>query len=131
VGQTWQLGLVALRRQADVAVATGVALVAVIALGIGLIPRWGANGAAVAAVLAETLLAVVTFGLLLRARREVTPGFGFTARLLPAAAAGALVLLLPLPGVVLGVLAGGAFLLLALWLRAFPPELLPALRGHR
>lgn len=131
LGQTWQLGLVALRRQADVAVATGIALVAVVALGVALIPRWGADGAAVAAVVAETLLALVSFGLLLRARREVTPRFGFVVRLAPAIAAGALVLLAPLPSVAVALLSGAAFLVLALALRAFPPELLPALRRQR
>jgi O-antigen/teichoic acid export membrane protein len=129
LGQTWQLGLVALRRQVDVAVANGLALVAVVALGIALIPRWGAEGAAVAAVLAETLLALATFVLLFRARRDALPAFGFVLRLLPAAAAGAAVLALPLPGVVLAALAGAVFLVVALALRAFPPELLPALRG--
>jgi O-antigen/teichoic acid export membrane protein len=131
LGQTWQLGLVALRRQADVAIANGLALVAVVALGFALIPRWGANGAAVAAVVAETLLALATFVLLVRTRGEAAPRFGFALRLLPAAAAGALVLALPLPGVVLALLAGATFLALALALRAFPPELLPALRGRR
>jgi hypothetical protein len=85
----------------------------------------------VAAVLAETLLAVVSFGLLLRARRDVTPGFGFVVRLAPAIAAGVLVLFAPLPSVALAVLAGAAFLAMALALRAFPPELLPALRRQR
>jgi O-antigen/teichoic acid export membrane protein len=131
LGQTWQLGLVALRRQADVAVATGIALVAVVVLGVALIPRSGAEGAAVAAVLAETLLGVVTFILLVRARRDVAPRFGFALRLVPAAAAGALVLLAPLPAVVVAVAAGTAFVAAALVLRAFPPELLPALRGRR
>jgi O-antigen/teichoic acid export membrane protein len=129
LGQTWQLGLVALRRQADVAVANGIALVAVVALGVALVPRWGAEGAAVAAVLAESLLGLATFVLLLRARPDALPAFGFALRLLPAAAAGAAMLALPLPGVVLAALAGAAFLAVALVLHAFPPELLPALRG--
>jgi hypothetical protein len=85
----------------------------------------------VAAVVAETLLALATFVLLVRTREEAAPRFGFALRLLPAAAAGALVLALPLPGVVLALLAGATFLALALALRAFPPELLPALRGRR
>jgi O-antigen/teichoic acid export membrane protein len=131
LGQTWQLGLVALRRQTDVAVANGLALVAVVALGVALIPRWGAEGAAVAAVLAETLLGLATFVLLVRARRGAAPAFGFALRLLPAAAAGVLVLFLPLPALVLAALAGAAFLAVALVLRAFPPELLPALRGKQ
>lgn len=130
LGQTWQLGLVALRRQVDVAVANGIALVAVVALGVALIPRWGAEGAAVAAVVAEALLAVATFALLVRARRTAAPSFGFALRLLPAAAAGALLLFAPLPAVARAALAGGAFLAGAFALRAFPPELLPALRGR-
>ena len=130
LGQTWQLGLVALRRQVDVAVANGIALVAVVALGVALIPRWGAEGAAVAAVVAEALLAVAAVALLVRARRTAAPSFGFALRLLPAAAAGALLLFAPLPAVARAALAGGAFLAGAFALRAFPPELLPALRGR-
>jgi O-antigen/teichoic acid export membrane protein len=57
LGQAWQMGLVSVRRQRDVAVANGVALVAVIVLGLSLIPPLGANGAGVAAVIAESLLA--------------------------------------------------------------------------
>ena len=59
LGQTWQLALVSIRRQSALAWATGTALVVVIALGLALIPLYGATGAAVAAVLAESVLAVL------------------------------------------------------------------------
>ena len=69
VGQVWQLGLLSLRRQAALAWANAGALVLVLVLGAVLIPLWGARGAAAAAVLAESILAVLVY-LFLRATRR-------------------------------------------------------------
>ena len=51
IGQAWQLGLVALRRQRALAIANGLALVVVLAMGAILVPPFGAVGAAIAASL--------------------------------------------------------------------------------
>lgn len=57
LGQVWQLGLIAGRAQRAMAVANGLALVLVIALGTAFIPRGGATAAAWVAVVAEVALA--------------------------------------------------------------------------
>ena len=56
--QTWQLGLIAGRAQRALAVANGLALALVIALGLALVPSGGAEAAAWVAVAAETALAL-------------------------------------------------------------------------
>ena len=57
--QTWQLGLIAGRAQRAMAVANGLALVLVLALGLAFVPSGGAEAAAWVAVAAETALAAV------------------------------------------------------------------------
>jgi O-antigen/teichoic acid export membrane protein len=56
--QTWQLGLIAGRAQRAMAVANGLALVLVLALGLAFVPSGGAEAAAWVAVAAETGLAL-------------------------------------------------------------------------
>ena len=65
--QVWTLGLVSLRRQRDVAVANGIALVVVIVLGVLLIEAYEGIGGAAAAVATEALLALLLLGFLARA----------------------------------------------------------------
>jgi O-antigen/teichoic acid export membrane protein len=125
LGQVWQLGLVAVRRQAAVAVANGIALVVVLALGLALVPSSGAVGAGVAAAIAETLLAGLLLLFLARADRRLLPSFGFAWRVGVAAAAGAAVLLVPgLPAVAAAVAAVAVYVVAALVVRAVPSELL-------
>jgi O-antigen/teichoic acid export membrane protein len=128
VSQVWTLGLVSLRRQRDVAVANAVALAAVIVLGIVLVRAYDGIGGAVAAVVTETLLALVLLGFLRRAGHDVLPRLGFLPRPLAAAAVAALVALLPLSPWVLAPLAAVAFAAAAFALGAVPPEIVPALR---
>jgi O-antigen/teichoic acid export membrane protein len=132
LAQAWTLGLVTLRRQRAVAVANGVALAFVLALGAALVASNGPEGAAVAAVATEALLAVLLLAALLRSARDVAPRFRFVWRPLAATAAGVVPLLaLGRSGWVAGAAAAGAFGVVALLVRAVPPELLPALRGNR
>ena len=72
VGQVWQVGLIATGRQRLVAVANGVALLLVLAMGLVLIPVEGSTGAAVAAVVAESVLACLLLFFLARGR-NLTP----------------------------------------------------------
>jgi O-antigen/teichoic acid export membrane protein len=130
VGQVGQLALLSLRRQSALAWANGVALIVVVALGAILIPTWEAKGAAVAAVIGESVLAVVVFGFLHRNAPRVMPKLGLVPRVVAAAIPAFLVLLIPAPWwadlvLSLGVFAGAAFLL-----RAIPFELFDALRGR-
>jgi O-antigen/teichoic acid export membrane protein len=128
VGQTWQLGLLSLRRQSALAWANGVALVVVVVAGGILIPLDGARGAAVAAIIGESALAVFVYGALRRAAPLVAPTFGLTPRVVGAALPAFGVLALPIPweAHVLGALA--VFAVAAALLRAVPTELLHALR---
>ena len=78
VGQVFTLGLISLRRQRDVAIANGVALAAVIVLGIVLVRGYEGIGGAVAAVATEALLALLLLGFLARAGATSCPGSAFS-----------------------------------------------------
>ena len=127
-GSALSLGLLSLRRQRDIALANGVAVVLVLGAGVPLVAAYEGVGAAVAALVAESALFLAILGLLARAEQRVTPAFSFAVRPLVALAAGAATLLLPLPDWVDGVVAGAVFVAVALVVRAFPPEVLEALR---
>lgn len=126
--QVWTLALVSLRRQREVALANGIALIAVVVLGLVLVGAFEGVGGAAAAVATETLLAVLVLGFLVRADRGAAPRFGFVWRPLLAAAAALLVSLLPFSAWLLAPLAAAVFLAVAVAVRAVPPEILPALR---
>jgi O-antigen/teichoic acid export membrane protein len=128
LGQTWQLGLLAIRKQSALAWANGAALVLVVLLGLALIPPFGAKGAAVAAVIAEAVLAVLLGGFLHRARPALMPRFGFVPRVVLAAALATPIVFLPLPALPAAGLAAGIFAAVALLTGVLPPELVAAFR---
>jgi len=128
LGQTWQLGLLSIRRQTALAWANGAALVAVTALGAVMIPLWGVHGAAVAAVVAETFLAALVYVFLRRTRPAVAPAPGLGPRVALASLPAWATLALPLPWPVELVVACGVFLGAAALLRAIPYELVHAVR---
>jgi O-antigen/teichoic acid export membrane protein len=130
LGQTWQLGLVAVRRQAALAWANGIALAVVVAAGVALIEARGATGAAIAAVVAETVLAALLLWFLRRARPALVPRLGLVPRVVAAGAVAALALLVPGPEIVAALAAVIAFVAAAALVRALPPELLAALRSR-
>jgi O-antigen/teichoic acid export membrane protein len=124
LGQVCQLGLIAIRRQRAMAWANGVALVAVIVLGLILLPAVGAEGAGIAAVLAEGLLATTLFVFLRIAKRDVAPSFAFAWKIVACGAVAVAAYWLPLNewvNAVIGTLAFGAA---ALLVRAIPSEML-------
>jgi O-antigen/teichoic acid export membrane protein len=130
-GQAWQTGLISVGRQSAVAVANGVALLVLLVLGPALIEVAGAEGAAAAAAVAETVLAGLLFLSLRRPKVGLEPHFGFVWRLLPAAAVLGAALLLPVPLPAVVVLASLAFLAAIRLTGALPPELLAAVPGRR
>jgi O-antigen/teichoic acid export membrane protein len=130
VGQVWQLGLLSLRRQSALTYANAGALLLVFVLGAVFIPLWASKGAAVAAVLAESGLAVLVYVFLRRASTLVAPRPGLTPRLVAASLPAFGVLLLSLPWEVELVASVGIFLLAAALLRAIPHELMHALRNR-
>ena len=128
-------GLVALRAQREVAVATAVGIVAVLALGLGLIPSHGAEGGALAVALGDAVLAVTVLWLLWRHDGTKAVTGGYVARV----ALAVLVAVAPLlvggvPDVVLAVVSGVLFVGTALLLHLVPSEVLdgiPRLRSRR
>jgi O-antigen/teichoic acid export membrane protein len=128
LGQTWQLGLVSIRRQSALGWANGVALVLVVALGVVLVPAYGATGAAVAAVLAESALAVLLLFFLHRARPGAVPRFGFVPRVALAGALATPFLFVPIPPLAAAAGATAVFLAAAYAAGALPPELRAAFR---
>jgi O-antigen/teichoic acid export membrane protein len=132
VGQVAVLALVALRRQIAIAVANGIALVVLLALGLALVPAYGAKGAASGAVAAEAVLAVTLFLLLRRADRSVVPSWAFGWRVAVALGVGLAPLLVPgLSRWVAGAVAALVFVLAAFLVRAVPNEIVTALRAGR
>ena len=131
LGQAWQLGLLAARRQSALVATNAAGLVLVVALGLALIPRFDARGAAVAAVIAEAVLAVLVFAFLRRARPAATPSLAFAWRVGVAAAAAAAPLLLGLPPLAAAAAALVLYLAVGAAARAFPRELRDALLPGR
>jgi O-antigen/teichoic acid export membrane protein len=128
VGQTWQLGLVSLRRQSALAWANAAALFVVVVAGAVLIPAADARGAAFAAIVGETCLAAFVYVALRRAAPDVAPHLGLAPRVVAASLPAFAVLAVPMWWglhlvLSLAVFAGGLVLL-----RAVPRELIHALR---
>jgi O-antigen/teichoic acid export membrane protein len=128
VGQTWQLGLLSLRRQSALAWANAGALVVIVVAAGVLIPFFGAKGGAVAAVIGETSLAALVYLYLRRADAAVAPRIGLSLRVVGASLPSFAVLFVPVPWEIRLVASLGLFAALALVLRALPPELAHALR---
>ena len=127
LGLTWQLGLISIRHQRSVAIANAFALVAVITLGLVLIPEFGGEGAGVAAVVAETLLATVLYFMLWRHRRSAAPSLGFAWKVVVASAISLLPLvMMDLPELVTAALAALLFVAVGWLTRLAPPELIDA-----
>ncbi|MBA2462254.1 MAG: oligosaccharide flippase family protein [Actinobacteria bacterium] len=87
--QTWQLGLIAGRAHRAMAVANGLALALVIALGLAFVPEGGAKAAAWVAVGAESALALFLWIALGRTRRGGAPSLWFAWKVALAATLGA------------------------------------------
>jgi O-antigen/teichoic acid export membrane protein len=129
LGQVFQLGLIAISRQGALAVANGVALALVVALGLVLIPPYEEIGAAVAAVIGESTLTLLLLLALARADRRLVPHFGFAWKVALAAAVAAAGFFVPLPPV-LGAVLVTALFAAGVWLTGvLPAEVTEALLG--
>lgn len=124
--QAWIQGVVAVGAQRSLIAVNVVALGGVLVFGLALIPAAEAQGAAVAAVAGETLMALAMLRALVRARPELRPDFRFAWRVLVAAGLALLPLVLPVAGAVQGVLAACVYAVAALALRAVPVEVIRA-----
>ena len=124
--------LLSLRRTREIMVANAVALAAAVALTFALVPSLEAEGAAIAAVTAETALAVATAVLLRRADPALRLPLVVVPVALAAAAAGVgVALLLGGPDVVRAPVGVLVFLLAVAALGRFPPEVRHALAARR
>jgi O-antigen/teichoic acid export membrane protein len=126
--QTWQLGLIAGRAQRAMAVANGLALVLVLALGLAFVPSGGAEAAAWVAVAAETGLALFLWIALHRTSPAGAPNLRSAWKVAVAAgfAVGAGYLLRDSP-VVGACVATVVFVALAIVTRAVPLDLYHAI----
>lgn len=132
MSQTFNLGLLAIRRQRDIAVAAGVGLLSVAALGAVLIPLFEGHGAAAAAVIADLILALTMLLALRRAGpgRELRLGGQALKVLAAAAVAGSIALIPAVPQIVLAAVSGLLYVAVAWGLGAVPAEALAALRSR-
>jgi O-antigen/teichoic acid export membrane protein len=127
LGATWSFTLLSLHEHRRLLAANALALAVAIPLSLALVPSLGAEGAAIATAATEFVLAVAYWWSLAHSRAQLRPSLTLLPRVLIAAGAGALVLLLPFPSVILWILGSAVYLLLVILSRALPPELLHAL----
>jgi len=126
---TWTYALLSLRLYRPLLVANGAAAIVAVVATVALAPPLGAEGAAIATVLAEATLAGVSLAGLRRHRPALRPELGVVPKVAAAfAAAVAVALLVPAPALVLSFLAGGVYAAIALALGAVPGEAIAALR---
>jgi O-antigen/teichoic acid export membrane protein len=126
---TWTYALLSLRLFRPLLLANAAAAVVAIVATLVLSPPFGAEGAAIATVLAEAVLAAASLAALLHHRPALRPDFRVVPKVAVALAAGvAVALLVPASSLVVSLLAGAAYGAVALLLRAVPPEALVALR---
>jgi O-antigen/teichoic acid export membrane protein len=129
---TWTFALLSLKLFRELLVANAIAAAVAIVGTVALAPGMGAQGAALATVLAEAALAVACLVLLRRARPGLALHYGVVPKAALAALPGiALALAVDLHPILLAALAGLLFLGSAVLLRAIPPEVPAALRELR
>jgi O-antigen/teichoic acid export membrane protein len=125
---TWSSALLSLNQYRKILWANLAALLTTAILCPLLIGPLGPEGAAIATLAAETVLALAYLIALARTDRSLVPRFGAVARLAPgAAAAAAFGLLASLPSVVEAIACGGIYVAGAFALKAVPPEAIDAL----
>jgi O-antigen/teichoic acid export membrane protein len=125
---TWTYALLSLKLYRPLLLANAGAATAAVVGTLALSPPLGAEGAALATVLAELVLALLALVGLTRHRPVLRPHVGVLAKVAVALAAGvAVALLVPAPPLVLSILAGAVYAAVALALRAVPSEAFSAL----
>jgi O-antigen/teichoic acid export membrane protein len=102
-------------------------LVVSIALSGALVPSLGAEGASIASAVCEFAVAGGYLLSLVRRDAQLRPSLAVLPRVALAGGAAVSTLLLPLPSIVLWVIATAVYVTLLLLLRAFPEELLHVL----
>src|SRR5918998_739757 len=132
LASAWNPAIVALGHAKSLVATTGTGVVVVLLAGVVLIPRYEAEGAAVAAALADLALCIATFVALRRASPETRLAKGRLARIaLAAVLAIGVGLAPPAHDAVSAIAAAAAFVAAALLLKAVPGELLDGVRALR
>jgi O-antigen/teichoic acid export membrane protein len=127
---TWSFALLSLRAHRALLIANAVAAVVALAGTLALEPLLDAQGAALATLAAEAVLALCYIVAIRRHNPALSPNLAILPKVLVAGGVGACAALLPVHVMAQAVVGVAAFLgLLLLW-RAVPPELLNALRGR-
>jgi O-antigen/teichoic acid export membrane protein len=125
-----QFGLIAIRKQGALAIANGIALATVIALGVILISLYADTGAAVAAVIGETILMLLLLRALRRSDRLLFPNFAFAWKVALAGAVASVAFFVPFGPIFAAVFASVLFAAV-IWLTGvLPPEIAHALLGR-
>jgi hypothetical protein len=102
-----------------------------VVLGLVLIPAWGIEGAATAAVIADALLAGLLLLAIVRARRAIAPDLRFAWKVAVAGGLAASAALVPVSPWIQVVLATIAYAAVVAALRLTPPEVVDALPLRR
>lgn len=127
LGTTWSYTLLSLRMHGALLRVTLAGLVVSVAVSVALVPSMGAEGASLAAVVSEFLVAGGYMFALIRSHRHLRPGVSAIARVGLASALAISVLLIPLPSIVLWAIASVIFVGLLALMRVFPEELMQVL----
>ena len=126
----WATGLWAVRGQRELAWANLVGVASAVLLTASLIPRYGAEGAAVGMVIAEGVLAALYAFALVRGRPHLRPTLESVPKTLAAAAVAGSAWFLPLPDLVEVGIATVLFFGVLAALRGIPVEIVHALRDR-
>lgn len=124
---TWSFALLSLERYRQLLYANLLGSVVVVGSAFALIPSMGAEGAAIATVLGEAVLAVAYAVVLTRSDRTLAPHPGFLWKVSLACAVGALALLLPIHPVLMTAVGLSLYAAVAWVTRLVPMELVHAL----
>jgi O-antigen/teichoic acid export membrane protein len=124
--QVWILGVIAIERHRALVVVNLVALASVAVLGGALIPSFGAMGASVAAVVGETIMALVIVVALVRARPALRPAASGWWRFVVALVVPLGLLAVPVSPWITAPLAAALYVGLAVLLRIVPGEVVAA-----
>jgi O-antigen/teichoic acid export membrane protein len=126
----WTTTLVGMNRTRALAISSAIAVVAVGVFGGAFIPLWHAKGAAIAAVVADVVYCGAVYFWIRRAGAARAFALSPFVRIALCTVPGILVAVLsPLPAIVNCVIAACAYVVLAVVLGAFPPEVSDAARG--
>lgn len=133
-GSGWGYALLSLHRHREVLIANGAALVVSAALTLVLASADGAQGAAIATVCGETMLAAVTLVALVRRQPRLRPSPGVVVKVLAAGTCAALASFVPsIPSLARAVVAAVVYSSILVVTRALPSELrelLPSIRSR-